>query len=338
MYIPDLFGAYIKGREYAIDRNWNDLKQYEAIEAARNMNDQTALDLLRQRNQFGGEAAIFQHNVDASAKAAEISDYAQPGMVATADTRALAAQDARSTFLNNRDAYQQALDLATQATLGGRSNAATAQIAANSWLAPNAAQLGQWNAQVGYNTANANAITSAHQPLRATTNNALWEADAALGRIGQAKQYADAQFSFSLLPTQQDTTRRYVMAENAAAVDAPRAQIRLQQQQELQRINELRALYLDLMQTYERTQSPATLAEAQRVADLLAQMQGALTAQTTGVPLMMKSAQNPAPVQPTAATLVPTQPVVATPAPTQPVVDQPVPYGLGNAMLPGSSF
>ena len=36
--IPDLFGAFQKGREYAIDRNWKDLTNYEAIEKARNEN------------------------------------------------------------------------------------------------------------------------------------------------------------------------------------------------------------------------------------------------------------------------------------------------------------
>ena len=63
MYVPDLFGAFMKGRESAIDRNWNDLKQYEAIEAARNANDLSSLDILGQRAQFGGKMSVFQNNV-----------------------------------------------------------------------------------------------------------------------------------------------------------------------------------------------------------------------------------------------------------------------------------
>lgn len=85
MYIPDLFGAYIKGRELAIDKNWQDLKNYEAIEDARNRNDLQALQILGERADFGGKRSMFRDQVDSSSRANEVAEYAQAGMAAKAD-------------------------------------------------------------------------------------------------------------------------------------------------------------------------------------------------------------------------------------------------------------
>lgn len=62
--IPNLFGAYQKGREAAIDANWKDLRNYEDIEAARTRNDLDALTLLGKQADFGydRENARFVYN------------------------------------------------------------------------------------------------------------------------------------------------------------------------------------------------------------------------------------------------------------------------------------
>lgn len=169
MYIPDLFGAFMKGKEYAIDRNWNDLKQYEAVEAARNANDLSALDILGQRAQFGGKMSVFQNNVDNSARANEVAEAAQPGLLANASTGSMIQMDQRSAFMNNRDDYQTMLNNTAQANIGKGIDAAAVQMGANDYLTPErAAQMGGWRGEDAYNTTMANNITTGHAPTVAT--------------------------------------------------------------------------------------------------------------------------------------------------------------------------
>lgn len=169
MYIPDLFGAFMKGKEYANDRNWNDLKQYEAVEAARNANDLSALDILGQRAQFGGKMSVFQNNVDNSARANEVAEAAQPGLLANASTGSMIQMDQRSAFMNNRADYQTMLNNTARANIGKGIDAAAVQQGANDYLTPErAAQMGGWRGEDAYNTTMANNITTGHAPTVAT--------------------------------------------------------------------------------------------------------------------------------------------------------------------------
>lgn len=169
MYIPDLFGAFMKGREYAIDRNWQDLKNYEAIEAARHANDLSSLDILGQRAQFGGKMNVFQNNVDNSARANEVAEAAQPGLLANANTGSMIQMDQRSAFMNNRNDYQTMLNNTAQANIGKGIDAAAVQQGANDYLTPErAGQMGGWRGEDAYNTTMANNITTGHTPTVAT--------------------------------------------------------------------------------------------------------------------------------------------------------------------------
>lgn len=314
MYIPDLFGAYVRGREYAIDRNWNDLKQYEAVEAARNMNDQTALDLLKQRAQFGGELAMFQHNVDASGRANEVGEYMQPGLVASADSRSMGAQDARGAYLNNRGAYQQAANAVFLGNVGQQQLGADALIAKNETLAPHAGQLGVWAGESALNTARGNSILAGHQPYRAEQQNAAWERAAALDQLGDAARMANYQFEFGLLPTVQDTARYNVQAENAYARNAPaREEATRRAEAELQ-LARLYDGFTTFYNAYLTTKSPADLAAAQRYAAQIESITGqpVLPSPAPASPVAppLAAAQNPSPPvatipQPANATLLP---------------------------------
>ncbi len=169
MFIPDLFGAYMKGREYANDQNWKDLKYYEQVEAARNANDLAALDILGQRAQFGGKMNIFQNNVDNSARANEVAEAAQPGLLANADTGSMTNMDQRSAFINNRGDYQQMLNNTAQANIGKGIDAAAVQMGANEYLTPErTGQMGAWRGADSYNTSMANNITTGYAPTAAT--------------------------------------------------------------------------------------------------------------------------------------------------------------------------
>ena len=65
--IPNLFGAYQKGREAAIEANWNDLKNYENIEAMRTRNDRDALQLLADQADYNINRSMMRDNGDISA-------------------------------------------------------------------------------------------------------------------------------------------------------------------------------------------------------------------------------------------------------------------------------
>lgn len=65
--IPNLFGAYQKGREAAIEANWNDLKNYENIEAMRTRNDRDALQLLAEQADYNINRSMMRDNGDVSA-------------------------------------------------------------------------------------------------------------------------------------------------------------------------------------------------------------------------------------------------------------------------------
>jgi len=161
MYIPDLFGAYIKGRELAIEKNWQDLKNYEAIENARNQNDLQALQILGERADFGGKRSMFRDQVDSSKRANEVAEYAQPGMAARADLGSMFAQDQRSVYLNSRPTAQQVMQQLFDANLGKQGVAAGVQRATNTYWTPERQyNAGQAQGQVGYNMAVANGVAS----------------------------------------------------------------------------------------------------------------------------------------------------------------------------------
>ena len=58
IYIPDLFSAYAKGQEEAIDQNWQDLNQYETVEQARTNNDMARINLQAGMDDYGNNRAI----------------------------------------------------------------------------------------------------------------------------------------------------------------------------------------------------------------------------------------------------------------------------------------
>ena len=65
--VPDLFGAYQKGREAAVVANWNDLKNYEDVEAMRTRNDRDALQLLADQADYNINRSMMRDNGDVSA-------------------------------------------------------------------------------------------------------------------------------------------------------------------------------------------------------------------------------------------------------------------------------
>lgn len=224
MYIPDLFGAYLKGRELAIDKNWQDLKNYEQVEQMRNNNDLQALDLLGKRADFGGNRSMFQNQVDASARANEVGEYAQPGMVARADTGSMFAQDQRSAYVNNRELAQQGLNDTFNAQLNRMINAAAAQRGENDYLRPISYELGENRGYGSHQTSMANRVTDANRVNAA--GQAVNLSNQAYGNNYSAGKLQGIQTGYALVnaPLQQANTVD-ALGRVIPARDAMQAQI-----------------------------------------------------------------------------------------------------------------
>lgn len=195
MYIPDLFGAYIKGRELAVEKNWQDLKNYETVQNARLQNDLTALDLLGRRTDFAGNRAMHNYQVNSASRADRIGEIAQPGMEAKANMGSDVAVGQYGVYKAYEPEYIQALGDMFGAKIGEQSNAAQALLGKNAYLAPHAYQIGQDQGYIGHQqvlankTTAGNLVNAAEQEITISNGNA---ANAIAGNRLQGMQIADA--------------------------------------------------------------------------------------------------------------------------------------------------
>ena len=175
MYIPDLFGAYTKGRELAIAKNWDDLKNFESVEAARNQNDLSAMDVWERRQQMPGKMNMFYNNVDLSQMNTDVAREAHPGMIAKARMGSGHAQDQFSIWQDNRDYGREVMNRGYQSGLAMMDAAGQNKAGqANYWLTDNRAyQHGGNVAQQTYDTQRGNSATAAHYPTVAQQQNTL---------------------------------------------------------------------------------------------------------------------------------------------------------------------
>ena len=101
--IPDLFGAYQKGREAAIEANWKDLQNYEGVENARHQNDAAALTNLATMADFGKQRRLTDNQVTNSDLETELNVKSQIGKLFNADTNNEIAAINYGTVSDNRD-------------------------------------------------------------------------------------------------------------------------------------------------------------------------------------------------------------------------------------------
>lgn len=205
MYIPDLFGAYIKGRELAIEKNWQDLKNYEAVESARNQNDLQALQILGERADFGGKRNMFQNNVDISQMNTDVAGEAHPGLITKARMGSGHAQDQFSIWQANRDYGRQVMNRGYQAGLAMMDAAGQNKAGqANYWLTDNRAyQHGGNVGQQAYDTQRGNSITAAHYPTVAQQQSTQGDLTYRNNVAGLNLGYDQIKNAHELLPQQQ---------------------------------------------------------------------------------------------------------------------------------------
>lgn len=101
IYIPDLFSAYAKGQEEAIDRNWNDLNQYETVEQARTNNDMARINLQAGMDDYGNNRAISNALGSQAMIGEDLLKRMYPGDAANADMNTQNAISQLGAFNNN---------------------------------------------------------------------------------------------------------------------------------------------------------------------------------------------------------------------------------------------
>lgn len=226
MYIPDLFGAYVKGRELAIEKNWQDLKNFESVEAQRNQNDLTAMDIWERRQQMPGKMSMFYDNVNNSSRANEVAEAGQRGMLAKANMGSDVAVGQYGVYKAYEPQYIQALGDMFGAKIGEQSNAAQALLGKNAYLAPHAFQIGQDQGYIGHQqvlankTTAGNLVNAANQQIAISNGNA---ANAIAGNQLQGMQIRDAISNQPLIQANTvDALGRVIPARNAtqAQIDA----------------------------------------------------------------------------------------------------------------------
>jgi hypothetical protein len=116
----DLFGAYTKGREYAIDRNWNDLNQGAKLEGQWLANDANQLRNWFGQDNYQNQLAVSGAGARSALRGDQIQDASQPGAVYTAGMNSDQQTDQAQAFLNSRPQYQTTTQAVLDAALQRR--------------------------------------------------------------------------------------------------------------------------------------------------------------------------------------------------------------------------
>lgn len=158
MYIPDLFGAYVKGRELAIEKNWQDLKNFESIENARNQNDMGAMDVWERRQQMPGKMSMFNNNVEISDLNTQVARAAHRGLLARANMGSDVAVGDYGIYKAYEPEYLQVKGDNFGARIGQQANDVQHLLGQTEYLAPIARELGKIYARTGANQIRANGV------------------------------------------------------------------------------------------------------------------------------------------------------------------------------------
>lgn len=186
LFFPvDVFTPYIQGREYAIDRNWNDLNQYNTVTQGRLKSERDALGNLFAQTTFGDQvskvnsgARLSQNQAAASDMQLGLDTASYGGRLSLAGAQGATQEAQAAAILNNLPQYAGAIDSRTQSDLGLFNARTSAQ---NQYGAP----VVRANAQNNYDNARLTGQQIAAQsqllPAQVSAQEALL--------AGQANQY-----------------------------------------------------------------------------------------------------------------------------------------------------
>jgi len=161
----DLFGAYTKGREYAIDRNWNDLNQSANVEGKWLSNDAQQVKNWVGQATYGNQVQNSNIVTESAAMGLGVQQANYSGLVNSGrNTSDLAAID-RQNFLNNQPAIAGARNeflLGNVGTMGATGKQAQARATNDVNLLPQYTTTDFTTKKGAYEAGN---ITGAAQPI-----------------------------------------------------------------------------------------------------------------------------------------------------------------------------
>ena len=129
--LPDIFTAAIKGYEDANNANWQDLKNYEAIEAARTANDTANLGLLGAIEDYGNNREISNAAGTQANIAALLLRAAAPAQLNQAGSNAIVTGGQLGALQANQPALGQAMSNQVAAFADNTSTNARMQMGQN---------------------------------------------------------------------------------------------------------------------------------------------------------------------------------------------------------------
>lgn len=188
--LPDIFTAAIKGYEDANNANWQDLKNYEAIEAARTANDTANLGLLGAIEDYGNNREISNAAGTQANIAALLLRAAAPAQLNQAGSNAIVTGTQLGALQANQPALGQAISNQVAAYADGTSTDARMKRGQNAVIQETAPLvLGAFKDQTK-GTANAASILAKNLPNQATQNvtlsNTNYGANVAAGQVSEA--------------------------------------------------------------------------------------------------------------------------------------------------------
>lgn len=202
----DLFSPFIKGREYAIDRNWNDLNQANQVEGGWIKNDRGQLENWFAQDTYDDRLATSNANARVNQNAASASDLdlqvanvRQPGLLSQTQSQSDYAQqlaNAMAGYLPTIAGNQATANLGQSAV-----NAAQANVAQQ--YAP---QLYSGNAQNQIATQNFN-LQMMNQQLQQQRANAPVQQMANQVRTKQLQAILNGEIPLFNNPTHQTATQ-----------------------------------------------------------------------------------------------------------------------------------
>lgn len=185
--LPDIFTAAIKGYEDANNANWQDLKNYEAIEAARTANDTANLGLLGAIEDYGNNREISNAAGTQANIAALLLRAAAPAQLNQAGSNAIVTGAQLGALQANQPAFGQAVSNQVAAFADTTSTGARMQRGQNAVIQETAPLvLGAFKDQTE-GTAKAASILAGNLPNQATQtvaqNNANHGANMAAAQL-----------------------------------------------------------------------------------------------------------------------------------------------------------
>lgn len=188
--LPDIFTAAIKGYEDANNANWQDLKNYEAIEAARTANDTANLGLLGAIEDYGNNREISNAAGTQANIASLLLRAAAPAQLNQAGSNAIVTGAQLGALQANQPAFGQAISNQVAAYADGTSTDARMKMGQNAVVQETAPLvLGAFKDQTE-GTAKAASILAKNLPNQATQNvtlsNTNYGANVAAGQVSEA--------------------------------------------------------------------------------------------------------------------------------------------------------